>query len=1053
MKKRIVFWISLLIMLISLSLLSGLVHSKAESWLKNKLISMLPEGSTIKSIEWNILSLLKVDSVILGDFGYLDSVEVSYTPFGILRRRFKNVSIYQPKLYLSFSHSREGKERNIPGLFYIEVLSILNGYIEWEGHEFLIDGSGRLFSTKSEISLDIFQAGGLVDSLGFNLSNGRLDLERVGSLIDIRELQIGHSKLRVFGQTDSSIKGEGRISLKDLRDLWDIDGEGVVEIEFVYDSLFRFKGKSGPSSILGISLKPITFQGTTDSIWISTDAFRGYLKNDGKISCGFELSDLNMKDFKKDLPTSKLNGTLDFTYSGSDSFSVKSSIFGNVMDSYIREFNIDFMKLGERVIITECEGYVDKGKLFLNGEYNGIIKGNLLVDKLEISPLLEYLGVTGRGLLDVNLNLQDKVYGVFSIDNLQYGSIEVGYVDGNIDLLQNEKKFLGELTFVIQDVGCMSSKLFEIGECVAIITENDAVLIGLFKREDNQIEYSLQISKDDIKFEKLNIAYPGGWLMLSSPFSAIIDKGMIIEEAVLKDDKDERVKISFDFEQDKLSGEIELDKFDLSILQAFCFTTLPLSGNLSGFVTLSGKTNAPLIEFKGNSRAKWKGEAIGDSLYLELGYRNGKIKLNDITIFEKSHHSRFNGSVDVINDSLDIKAEFNRGGSWIFYPMHDYMDTRQVEVNGMLNVKGGLPTPEVYGEMNVLKGNILLVKPGIRIEDLSANIEFNGDKAFLKSSRVFLSEGNIDAKGSFDISKRSYSFKINITKAPLNWQYVNSIIDGNLIWSKEEKIMRIEGEIDFNKTIITMPFRKGGNGAARPGNLYLDIKFDAGEGNVWIRNDMADMELMGEIDMKYDGGPMFLSGNLSVKQGNFYYLYRSFDVVKGEFNFKNSPELNPNIDIQAKTIVQEKDTVFLDILGTMRMPEFELYSKPARSVADIMTLLNLNLYWEDLSSLKAIEESITEAAFNYWVRQTFSRRFKERFGIDLVQMRGESGHYEIVLGKYITDRLFVKARTDILSYGISEIQAEYRLRRWGSIIAENDLSGDTRLLFKIGWRY
>jgi len=575
----------------------------------------------------------------------------------------------------------------------------------------------------------------------------------------------------------------------------------------------------------------------------------------------------------------------------------------------------------------------------------------------------------------------------------------------------------------------------------------------LFKREDKQMEYSLQYFKDSIKFEKLNFAYPGGWLMLDSSFSARIDEGIKADKAIFKGNKGEEVNLSLEVYQKKLKGKVRLDKFNLRMLDEFDITPLPLSGDLGGLITLSGRTNAPEIKFKGKSRAKWKGESVGDSLNLELGYQKENIVINNITLFENSHHSRFNGAIDLSNGLLNIKAEFDSGGRWISYPLHDYLDTRRIEVNGNIAVKGKLLTPEVYGEIKVSKGNILLVKPGIKIEDLSADVEFNGYKGLIKSSRVSLSEGNIGVKGDFDIGKRSYNFKININKTPINWQYVNALIDGNVTVSEEEEKIRVEGVVDLNKTIISMPFRMEGNGGKRPPNLYLDIKVDAGEGNVWIRNDMADMELVGGIGVQYDGGPLLISGNMEVKQGNFYYLYRSFDVVKGEFDFKNSPELNPNIDIEAKTIAQERDTVFLDVSGTMKMPKFELYSKPARSVADIMTLLNLNMSWEDLSSLKAIEESVTEVAFNYWVRQTFSRRFKQKFGIDLVRMEGEGGHYEIVLGKYITDRLFVKARTDILFYGISEIQAEYRIKRWGSIVAENYHSGDTRLLFKLGWRY
>ena len=116
-------------------------------------------------------------------------------------------------------------------------------------------------------------------------------------------------------------------------------------------------------------------------------------------------------------------------------------------------------------------------------------------------------------------------------------------------------------------------------------------------------------------------------------------------------------------------------------------------------------------------------------------------------------------------------------------------------------------------------------------------------------------------------------------------------------------------------------------------------------------------------------------------------------------------------------------------------------------------LLSLNLGWEDLTSVKPLGQSVTETAFNYWVRQTLNRRLKEEFGIDVLEMQGGSGHYEFVVGKYVTDKLFVKARTDMESYGISEIQAEYKLKKWGYLQAERDFEGQTRFLFNLEWRY
>jgi hypothetical protein len=1053
MRKRIIIWVLIILLFLLFHLISGILHNKAEIWLENKLITMLPYGSKIGHIEWNILSTLKADSVFVENFGFIDSVRVQYTPVGYLRRRINNVFLYNPRINLSFPRMGGEGERNIPTLFYIEDLSFINSLIEWQNHTSSLNGSIKLFSTENEIVCDILKIAGSFDGLSFNLENSSVNLDRLGTEIEISSLSVGHSNLKIKGRTDGIIEGEGEIDLRDMNNLWGIDGEGLVGVEFVYDSLLRFNGKSENIYIKGYQLEPISFIGTLDSIGISSSKFRGYFKYDDGITCNFEIDDLNMDEIRRDLPESKLDGTVKFIYNNNDSLRLESTLNGNVTGSSIRDFNVEFEKHGDKIIVENLEGYVNNGKIYFAGEYSDILKGNLFIEKVDISSILKYYGINIQSIASVDINLRERIYGVFSLDSTRYGPIDIGLLNGNIDLHQKDDLLLGELTFVLQKFNLSNREIFSIGEGVVSMGEYDIVLIGLLKRQDKQVEYSIKFDEDKIEVEKLNLTYPGGWLMLDSGFSVEREKDIKVDKAVLKGNKDEEAEFSFNLIEEDIAGNIKLDEFNLRILQEFKLTNLPISGSLSGIFNINGKIYAPRIKFRGKSKSRWKGDFIGDSLNIMFTYSDYNLIIENITLFENSHNSKFSGEIDLNDKLIEIDASFDNAGSWVFYPIDEYIDTRRLEVNGNIQVKGKFPEPQIFGQLEMSKGNLLLVKPGLRIEDLDAVAVFDGDEAILESSRISMSEGIIKAEGVYNIIKKSYDFDIKIDKTPINWQYVNTIVDGDLKFSKTEEITKIEGKIDLSRTVVTMPFRKTGNGGARPKNLYLDIEVDASTGNVWIRNEMADMELLGELGVKYDDGLLLLSGDLSVKHGNFYYLYRTFDVVKGEFKFRNSPEPNPDIDIKAKTIIQEKDTVFLDVSGTMKLPKFELYSKPRRSIADIITLLNLNLSWEDLSSLKAIEESITEAVFNYWVRQTFSRRFKEQFGIDLVEMRGESGHYEIVLGKYITDRLFIKAKTDILSYELAEVQAEYRIRRWGSIIAENDFSGDTRLLFKLGWRY
>jgi autotransporter translocation and assembly factor TamB len=453
-------------------------------------------------------------------------------------------------------------------------------------------------------------------------------------------------------------------------------------------------------------------------------------------------------------------------------------------------------------------------------------------------------------------------------------------------------------------------------------------------------------------------------------------------------------------------------------------------------------------------------EEIGDSLNFDLRYEDNSIFIENLSVIENGKYSSFDGMIDIESKYLDVDMNLKEAGSWVFYPLIKYLTANMAELSGDLKVKGAFKEPLIYGKIILQEADLFVRNPGIKIKELQAVASFQGAEGKLENISALLGEGKVQAEGIIRLRDNDFDIKMSLRNTPINWQYVNTIVDGDLLLRKDHKNIRIEGNVELSRATITMEFEQKGEKGNRPSNLFLDLTFDANQGNVWIRNDLANIELAGRVGVNYQGGPLLLSGNLEVRQGMFYYLYKSFEVVEGKFNFNESPEINPNIDVKAITLISsrlngnhEQDTVFLVVSGTMKTPEFDLYSKSSLSKAEIMTLLSLNLGWEDLTSVKPIGQSVTETAFNYWVRQTLNRRLKEEFGIDVLEMQGGSGHYEFIVGKYVTDKLFVKARTDMQSYGKSEIQAEYKLKKWGYLKAERDFGGLTRFLFNLEWRY
>ncbi len=1061
MKRKLIFIVSLLLLLFLLSFLSDFVAVRIQNFLERRVLSMLPEGSYIKEIKLEGLTGVSADSIYIKDIGLIPKLEVSYSPFGILRRRVKKVSIYSP--YFSIGEQKKGRGGGVVvGLFYIEEIEISDAYIPWKDHEFRINGNGRIFSTgRGEVVFDIRKLWGKIDGIAFDVAEIHLSISDRISSLDIQNLRVGDSEFKIRSDIDGIIKGTGRVYMSDLGQIFNIEGEGFLDVNFAYDSIITFEGKSKVTCLKGFYLPEFTFAGEKDSVNLECKTISGFVNFGKGIYGQIKLVDFNAGEISKEYPDSKLTGLIDFSYMGKDTLMVVSRLGGEVFEHPLVDFNLKMTEIGEDIFVDSCEGKFNGGDFFFRGKYGEKIDGDLRIKSLDVSPIAEFFGIKTSAILNMELSIHDKIYGAFSLVDLTYGGMNFESVEGNMNLTQDKGRFPGIITFVSRGISFKDRKVFELGETNLNIGSKKLNVKGLFKSQEKKVRYDFALNADTVEVKDMKFEYAGGWLSLINSFSFTYKHAFRLQNIRFIGNRGEDFQISdISLSAMGIKGDINLTGFRPEILSEFGIISHPFSGSVSGRVTISGMPKAPLFYFKGGGKIKAGEENIGDSLKFDIGFEGNSLSLKSLSIIENEKLSNFEGIINPGKRFIDLNMELREVGKWVFYPLMRYLTANSAKVSGDLKVRGSFEKPSVYGKVELSEVDLLVKNSGITISGLKAGASFDGESGELESLSASLGEGNLEAKGQFGLSAKGFDIRLKLKDTPVNWQYVNSIINGNLQVKKDRENIRIEGDVELNRATITMEFKQGGEKGRRPSNLFLDLNFDASQGNVWIRNNMANVELTGKVGVSYEGGPLLLSGNLEVRQGTFYYLYKNFEVTEGKFNFNESPEINPNIDVKAITLISsrlaenhEQDTVFLAVSGTMKSPEFDLYSKSSLSKAEIMTLLSLNLGWEDLTSVKSIEQSVTETAFNYWVRQTLNRRLKDEFGIDVLEMQGGSGHYEFVVGKYVTDKLFVKARTDIQSYGISEVQAEYKLKKWGYITAEKDFLGKTRFLFNLEWRY
>ena len=89
---------------------------------------------------------------------------------------------------------------------------------------------------------------------------------------------------------------------------------------------------------------------------------------------------------------------------------------------------------------------------------------------------------------------------------------------------------------------------------------------------------------------------------------------------------------------------------------------------------------------------------------------------------------------------------------------------------------------------------------------------------------------------------------------------------------------------------------------------------------------MRDVEITGDVDVIKDVEGLRVYGSMQSRRGNYILQNRRLRIERGEIQFQGRPEVNPDLNIQAETLVRavvaeggeaESVTVRVTVGGTL----------------------------------------------------------------------------------------------------------------------------------------
>lgn len=783
------------------------------------------------------------------------------------------------------------------------------------------------------------------------------------------------------------------------------------------------------------------------------------------------------------------------------------SIKDYVIETNFRNIDIaKFFKSKKAILLNGRLGYKDK-KFF--GVFNSPVENGFAIDTLYVlghhknnQIFIDTLSINER---DMNMSASGKLYpdfdigiSIYLLDLKRFNNFYSvnGFVYGNINL-KGKINELAETNFNADlKIDDFNAGDFYLNDCLVKVEEfiwNDKIskLIinadsaGYKKFYVDKISFNLNKENFSINaFHNNDTLFSSGKLYANG--RGMIDSFMIVYH---KRNISNLEPISFDIFNKKLSpvylklasGSLFIspieNKISISDIDLEDFSKLlGLKEQIKGRLVFNLERNllslnVDSIFYRGLNNGK---------LIIRGEYQKDKIKLTRLDINDDKNQFLNAYGVLSLNDSK-FNVKFKDVRPWVFPFLNSFMDNPDGLMSGELEFEGDLREFKITGEAEINSASFGINIIAAKFDSGYANVKFTGNQIIFEAIKAQVYSGNplrtgirswangggiVKLEPKFRV--RDLRFDFSFRDAPIQYQnYAYGIGSGNFSISMKDEVMFYNGNINIKEGIIPVEFgtylEPGAEEEKKEWRMNLKL---SGDRNIWLRNRDADIEFGGEIYIIKEQTPLYVSGNLETKRGNYYWLNHILKITRGMVTFIPQEVIDPELDFWAEMDTRERDPetnqeikIILHCTGNISEPIFEFFSEPPKySEQDILTYMNLNITWRELESMKQGEYvgTVLPRSVLAWLESDVSRRLRAYTGLDY--FRVEAPIFEpqektkVTVGKYISRNLFITYTYDITSFS-NEFNVEYFIDDRNQIVIKRDEIGEYSLQYQYRIRF
>jgi translocation and assembly module TamB len=384
----------------------------------------------------------------------------------------------------------------------------------------------------------------------------------------------------------------------------------------------------------------------------------------------------------------------------------------------------------------------------------------------------------------------------------------------------------------------------------------------------------------------------------------------------------------------------------------------------------------------------------------------------------------------------------------------------QGALQGRVQFGGSLQAPVFQGLISTSDTRLTLDQPGITLEEVQMTLEGqpNGNLALDLAARS--GDGQLSIKGESKLHAEPRSARFRITgddfqvmdtrEAKVSTSPdLNLAVDGDQIDIEGEiavpsasirprKLPESSVSVSADQIIVSDDEETT---AAKNYQISSRVRFILGEQVKFDGFGLRGRITGNLISKDQPGKPTTASGELAIQDGTYRAYGQNLDIRTGRLLFAGGPITQPGLDIEAVRRPAPGILVGVKARGSMRKPDFSLFSEPGMSQSDQLSWLVLGRPLESNTSSQD-KNSMNQAAIMLGLGGglALTEEFGEKVGIDEISIESdpsdETNQASLLVGKYLSPKLFVSYGVGIFE-PVSTLRLRYALGSKWKLVGES----------------